>query len=104
MRAIGRRVVVNPTALHMYWCKNSYLNVGMEGTVLAQTVKGDKLAIEFDCPIFPLGDNSKYNNGCFGRGRKGYCIYLPTECIRFIDCKEPCIEQSIDTWLLMISI
>lgn len=80
------RVVLLPGFENVKWIKyrmeKGYLNLkeGMTGTVMCQTMAGDKYGVQFDFPIWD--DNiheSKMNNGCHGRGDVNYCIYLYKE-------------------------
>ena len=85
---IGRRVVVQPTALRMPWASESLLKPGMIGTIITVTQDGNKVGVEFGYPIW-YKDN-RYNNGCFGKGKKDHCIYLPGQYLKYAeDCVTP---------------
>lgn len=46
------------------------------GTVLGYTQAGDKVAIEFDEPIWQTKYDT-HNNGCHGKGKMDHCYYIP---------------------------
>ena len=85
---IGRRVVAQPTALHMPWASECSLKPGMIGTIITVTQDGQKVGVEFDSRIWYK--ENKYNNGCYGKGKTDHCIYLRGQCLKYVEyCVTP---------------
>ena len=82
---INDRVSLKESALSLSyiagrrWYTNMY--EGKQGKVIGFTANGEKLAIQFDDIVFtrPDGKISSHDNGCHGRGKKGFCWYIPAE-------------------------
>ena len=49
-------------------------------TILGETQKGDKYAVQFDYDVF-LDKNHDFNTGCNGKGELDRCLYIPKEMI-----------------------
>lgn len=99
---IGDRVLLNESALSLSyivgrrWYTNMY--AGKMGTIIGTTADLSKLAIQFDDKVFvaPNGRRSTHDNGCHGRGKIGYCWYIPQ--IHVTLCT---IEESDELLLLL---
>jgi hypothetical protein len=82
---IGSRVSLKAEALNLSyiagrrWYTNMY--EGKQGKVIGFTANNTKLAIQFDDVVFtrPDGQISSHDNGCHGKGKKGFCWYVPAE-------------------------
>jgi hypothetical protein len=54
----------------------------MSGKIIGATAAGDKIAVEFDQPIWEsrltqvMYANSMYTTDCSGRGKPGHCAYF----------------------------
>lgn len=83
---IGDRVALKESALSLPYviCRRWYTDMyaGKKGRIIGWTAKGDKLAIEFDEPVFTdMYRRSKHDTGCHGKGKLHYCWYIPMECV-----------------------
>lgn len=91
---IEDRIVICKDPKKIPWFKSRifhgycHLEEGMTGTIMGFTIKGDKVAVQFDDIVWTLksnGQSSSFDGGCHGKGRKGYSAYFPLEYLTRIE-------------------
>ena len=84
---LGTRVVVNERFQKVGYlaARASYTDLyeGKIGTIIKYTGAKDKYGVEFDEQVFTGYEKqvSHLDNGCHGKGKLHYCIYLPLNCV-----------------------
>jgi hypothetical protein len=99
--SIGDRVRLKESALSISYIKARlfYMDLyeGKVGTVIGTTDAKDKFAIEFDEECFTKYEErlSKFDNGCFGKGKLHHCMYIPVECVVAEDYVAPITDNAL---------
>lgn len=97
---LNDRVSLKKEALSLSYVvgRRFYTNMyeGKTGKVIGFTDSG-KIAIQFDDIVFtrPDGIRSSHDNGCHGRGRIGYCWYIPSYCLELISEENTTIDNNL---------